>query len=64
MSVASPSAVYARRPGSADLPGGAPRTLADEHALLLAQVAGCFNGLLYAFVGALEALREQRGTAS
>ena len=32
--------------------------------VLLAQVAGCFNGLLYSFVGALEALREQRGTAS
>jgi large subunit ribosomal protein L10 len=32
--------------------------------ILLAQVAGCFNGLLYSFVGALEALREQRGTAS
>ena len=31
MSVASPSAVYAKRPGSADLPGGAPRTLAEMH---------------------------------
>jgi large subunit ribosomal protein L10 len=32
--------------------------------VLLTQLAGSFNGLLYAFVGALEALREQRGTAS
>jgi large subunit ribosomal protein L10 len=32
--------------------------------VLLAQIAGAFNGLLYSFVGALEALREQRGTAS
>jgi large subunit ribosomal protein L10 len=32
--------------------------------VLLAQVAGLLNGLLYSFVGALEALREQRGTAS
>ena len=32
--------------------------------VLLAQLAGSFNGLLYSFVGALEALREQRGTAS
>ena len=32
--------------------------------VLLAQVAGSLNGLLYSFVGALEALREQRGTAS
>jgi large subunit ribosomal protein L10 len=32
--------------------------------VLLAQIAGSFNGLLYSFVGALEALREQRGTAS
>ena len=46
MSVASPSAVYARRPGSADLPGGVPRTLADEHALLLGQVAARARELL------------------
>ncbi len=32
--------------------------------VLLAQFAGLMNGLLYSFVGALEALREQRGTAS
>ncbi len=32
--------------------------------VLLAQFAGALNGLLYSFVGALEALREQRGTAS
>ena len=32
--------------------------------VLLAQLAGSFNGLLYSFVGALEALREQRGTVS
>jgi large subunit ribosomal protein L10 len=32
--------------------------------VLLAQFAGSLNGLLYAFVGALEAFREQRGTAS
>ena len=32
--------------------------------VLLAQFAGSLNGLLYNFVGALEALREQRGTAS
>jgi large subunit ribosomal protein L10 len=32
--------------------------------VLLAQFAGLLNGLLYSFVGALEALREQRGTAS
>jgi large subunit ribosomal protein L10 len=32
--------------------------------VLLAQIACSFNGLLYSFVGALEALREQRGTAS
>ena len=32
--------------------------------VLLAQIAGSFNGLLYSLVGALEALREQRGTAS
>lgn len=32
--------------------------------VLLAQFAGSLNGLLYSFVGALEALREQRGTAS
>ena len=32
--------------------------------VLLAQIAGSLNGLLYSFVGALEALREQRGTAS
>jgi len=32
--------------------------------VLLAQIAGSFNGLLYSFVGALEALREQRGTVS
>jgi large subunit ribosomal protein L10 len=32
--------------------------------VLLAQIAGSFNGLLYSFVGALEALREPRGTAS
>ena len=46
MSVASPSAVYAKRPGSADLPGGAPRTLADEHALLLGQVTARARELL------------------
>ena len=32
--------------------------------VLLAMIAGSFNGLLYSFVGALEALREQRGSAS
>jgi large subunit ribosomal protein L10 len=32
--------------------------------VLLAQIAGVFNGLLYSFAAALEALREQRGTAS
>ena len=32
--------------------------------VLLAQFAGSLNGLMYSFVGALEALREQRGTAS
>ena len=32
--------------------------------VLLAQIAGSLNALLYSFVGALEALREQRGTAS
>jgi large subunit ribosomal protein L10 len=32
--------------------------------VLLAQFAGLMNGVLYSFVGALEALREQRGTAS
>ena len=32
--------------------------------VLLAQIAGSMNGILYSFVGALEALREQRGTAS
>ncbi len=32
--------------------------------VLLAQLAGALNGVLYSFVGALEALREQRGTAS
>jgi large subunit ribosomal protein L10 len=32
--------------------------------VLLAMIAGSLNGLLYSFVGALEALREQRGTAS
>jgi large subunit ribosomal protein L10 len=32
--------------------------------VLLAQFAGSLNGLLYSFVGALEALREQRGTDS
>jgi uncharacterized protein (DUF2249 family) len=46
MSAASPSAVYARRPGSADLSAGAPRTLADEHALLLGQVATRAGNLL------------------
>lgn len=30
---------------------------------LLAQLAGCLNGVLYQVVGALEALREQRQTA-
>ena len=29
--------------------------------VLLAQIAGSLNGMLYSFVGALEALREQRG---
>ena len=43
MSVASPPV---RRPGSAELPGGAPRTLADEHALLLGQVAARAGKLL------------------
>src|SRR2546430_1221296 len=38
--------MYARRPGSADLPGGAPRTLANEHALLLGQVAARARELL------------------
>ena len=33
-------------------------------AVLLAMIAGSLNGLLFSFVGALEALREQRGTAS
>ena len=46
MSVTSPSAAYAERPGSADLPGGAPRTLADEHVLLLGQVAARARELL------------------
>ena len=32
--------------------------------VLLAQFAGALNGILYSMVGALEALREQRGTAS
>ncbi|MEP6573845.1 MAG: 50S ribosomal protein L10 [Gemmatimonadota bacterium] len=32
--------------------------------VLLAQLAGSMNGLLYTFVGALEALRAQRGDAS
>ena len=32
--------------------------------VLLSQLAGAMNALLYNFVGALEALREQRGTAS
>jgi large subunit ribosomal protein L10 len=32
--------------------------------VLLAQFAGSLNSLLYSFVGALEALREQRDTAS
>ena len=32
--------------------------------VLLAQLAGSLNGLLYQFVGVLEALREQRGAAS
>ena len=32
--------------------------------VLLAQIAGSLNGILYSFVGALEALREQRGSAS
>lgn len=32
--------------------------------VLLSQIAGSLNGVLYTFVGALEALREQRGTAS
>ncbi len=32
--------------------------------VLLAQIAGSFNGILYQFVGCLEALREQRGAAS
>ena len=32
--------------------------------VLLAMIAGSFNGLLYSFVGALEALREQRESAS
>jgi large subunit ribosomal protein L10 len=32
--------------------------------VLLAMIAGSLNGLLYSFVGALEALREQRGSAS
>jgi uncharacterized protein (DUF2249 family) len=43
MNVASPPV---RRPGSAELPGGAPRTLADEHALLLGQVAARAGKLL------------------
>jgi uncharacterized protein (DUF2249 family) len=43
MSVASPPV---RRPGSAELPGGTPRTLADEHALLLGQVAARAGKLL------------------
>lgn len=32
--------------------------------VLLAQLAGSLNGILYSMVGALEALREQRGAAS
>ena len=50
------------------------KTVAPEHVkrlgeipsreVLLAQIAGMFNGLLYSFAAALEALREQRGTAS
>jgi large subunit ribosomal protein L10 len=32
--------------------------------VLLAQIAGSLNGVLYSFVSVLEALREQRGTAS
>jgi large subunit ribosomal protein L10 len=50
------------------------KTVAPEHVkrlgeipsreVLLAQIAGVFNGLLYSFAAALEALREQRGTAS
>jgi large subunit ribosomal protein L10 len=50
------------------------KTVAPEHVkrlgeipsreVLLAQIAGAFNGLLYSFAAALEALREQRGTAS
>ena len=32
--------------------------------VLLAQFAGSLNGILYTFVGCLEALREQRGPAS
>jgi len=38
--------------------------LIPSREVLLAQIAGSLNGLLYSFVGALEALREQRGTAS
>jgi large subunit ribosomal protein L10 len=50
------------------------KTVAPEHVkrlgeipsreVLLVQIAGVFNGLLYSFAAALEALREQRGTAS
>jgi len=32
--------------------------------VLLAQLAGAMNGILYTMVGALEALREQRGAAA
>src|SRR6266516_2289854 len=58
MSVASPSAVYAERSGSADLPGGAPRTLADEHALLLGQVAAAAGEQLLSPGGLAAATRD------
>ncbi len=51
--------------GKAVLPDHVKRLgLIPSREVLLAQIAGSFNGLLYSFVGALEALREQRGTAS
>jgi uncharacterized protein (DUF2249 family) len=38
MTAVSPTPGYAQSPGAADLPGGPPLTLADEHVLLLWQV--------------------------
>ncbi len=50
MTVASLAAGYGRSPGSAELPGGPPLTLADEHVLLLEQVAARAGELLTALV--------------